>query len=629
MKKRIIYSIVFVVTGITLFLSSATFDVAAFAETKQLDSGTTWVIDKTLRLTDLTIRDGVVVIAPEGYSLSMTVDTVQQDILPGTYKGDIVISVTEDNPVEYQDNMTYHFRQALYVDTTGVVEDKSVTSAVRGGQVTDTGAKNITIASEGENFNGIFATGGGTYTVEDAKIDFTGNGGNDFVGYGAAVMSAGDGTRFILDNADIITRGVVRTAVIASGGNLIVKNSRIETHDGIVTDEYLSTVKAFMVEGPWSLGISGSVRATSIIGEGATATYINTDIASEGWGVLSTDMCRNASLNAINCRIAITGKDGYGTFIEPSAAGSFYGCDFSAPDYGAIISGIITFGASSMEKVSELNNDLNLGLSKEALKNIVEKQTIVNSGRFGILFSKASGIANITDGTIFNTKKAVFLVQGAAAEINVDGSDGVQLNSGNAIITQVMDRDRVSGRRDPDTGRIIREPYYTEPYTAYADIVKDTSHDITAFDSSDIIGNYRNITLKGDFYNGRTGIEGRDEYPSSNLVLNFNNAQITGIISSTFARHAKNSFGKTDYKLIGEVSNTPCPAINNGVIVFLDADSVWTVTGTSYLTKLSLAKGATLTAPAGYNAILTLDGVKKEIKDGEYQGDIVVSIIKI
>jgi hypothetical protein len=112
------------------------------------------------------------------------------------------------------------------------------------------------------------------------------------------------------------------------------------------------------------------------------------------------------------------------------------------------------------------------------------------------------------------------------------------------------------------------------------------------------------------------------------LVLNFSNTKITGVISSTFAKHPKSTFGPSDYKLVGEVSNTPCQAINNGVIVSLDATSKWTVTGTSYLTKLVIADGATVKSPEGKTVTMTVNGVATPIKAGAFIGAIVLTVAK-
>lgn len=47
------------------------------------------------------------------------------------------------------------------------------------------------------------------------------------------------GTRLVVDGAEIDNRGAVRTGVIARGGaNVIVKNSRIHTHEGVLPADY-------------------------------------------------------------------------------------------------------------------------------------------------------------------------------------------------------------------------------------------------------------------------------------------------------------------------------------------------------------------------------------------------------
>jgi protein-disulfide isomerase len=82
-----------------------------------------------------------------------------------------------------------------------------------------------------------------------------------------------------------------------------------------------------------------------------------------------------------------------------------------------------------------------------------------------------------------------------------------------------------------------------------------------------------------------------------------------------------------NYQQLGEVSNMPSLVINNGVIVTLNAGSCWTVTGTSYLSKLVIAPGATLTAPPGHTLALTIDGVPTPIVAGQsYSGNIVLAV---
>jgi len=303
------------------------------------------------------------------------------------------------------------------------------------------------------------------------------------------------------------------------------------------------------------------------------------------------------------------------------------GTTFDVPDYAVIATGGTTnFGASTATRVAELNDALKLGLTGAEVGALEERQTVVNSDRFGMMLWNRKGVANVGDGTVFNTGKAVFVVRGSIAEINVDGAAGARLNSRNGMILQVMDKDKAPSRRDEATGRVFYDGYYSEPFDAYADIARDPAHDASAADADQVVGNFSNIELQGNFFNGITGISENPDYPSKNMVLNFSNTTITGAISATFARHAKKRFNIGDRLLVSEVANTPRPAINNGVIVSLDATSKWIVTGPSYLTKLVLADGAVVTASGSRTVTLAVDGTTVPIAAGTYTGAIVFEL---
>lgn len=104
-----------------------------------------------------------------------------------------------------------------------------------------------------------------------------------------------------------------------------------------------------------------------------------------------------------------------------------------------------------------------------------------------------------------------------------------------------------------------------------------------------------------------------------NMVLDFKNVQLKGVISSSRAKHNVSAITKATNTELGEVTNTPCPAVNNGAIVSLNGKSKWTVTGTSYLTALNIAEGAVVEASS-----MTVDGQPAEIKAGSYKGIIVL-----
>lgn len=144
---------------------------------------------------------------------------------------------------------------------------------------------------------------------------------------------------------------------------------------------------------------------------------------------------------------------------------------------------------------------------------------------------------------------------------------------------------------------------------------------------SDIDATLRNVTLSGDFLNTMP------EMCGMNLV--FENAQLTGVISTAIPEHAVGPNGeklvwqesKELVYLIGEQSQTPAASdYDGGANASFDAESSWTVDKTSYLSGLTLAEGATVSAPEGYVVTMTVDGQATPIAAGGYQGNIVLQV---
>ena len=79
-----------------------------------------------------------------------------------------------------------------------------------------------------------------------------------------------------------------------------------------------------------------------------------------------------------------------------------------------------------------------------------------------------------------------------------------------------------------------------------------------------------------------------------NLGLNLKNAQVTGVISAAhqFYRDGFKEITPENRIELSNITQKAAPAVNNGVIVTLDGQSTWTVTGPSYLTSLTLDPGA-------------------------------------
>ncbi|MFJ8110905.1 hypothetical protein [Streptomyces sp. NPDC096132] len=631
------------------FAPTLTAPAVAHAATTKAGKRITVASGETLELTEtttasvLTIAEGGVITVPDGYSLSLTVNGVETGsdlaeltdgyggaataIAAGTYRGTIVLTVAEANDLAY-DDLTFPFRQAIYVDADGVDEAKSVPSNVRGGTITDTGASNIQLLSNGEAFNGVYVTGGGSYTLTNPKIAFDGNGRCDFIGYGASVVGTGEGTTLVLDGATISNVGVVRTAVIADAtANVIVKNSTLHCADGTVPDEYPTAGTGdtrYMITVPWMLGLSGNVRTTNLLGASTRASYVNSTISSEKWGVLSVDGGSYCTLTAINSTIANTGGQGYGSYAIGNVTEHFLGCTFDVGDYALIHWGASAhYGDSTADAVADLNDSLEIGLTSAELSALDEKSTVVNAGRFMVLWY-AAGSVTIDGGTEVNTGETTFMCKAVAGSVTVDGSEGATINAGNGVIFQLMDTDR------PSSVSVSGKAWKTETIGTYTEPTgsptKSSSWVTTSSQSTDAKAIFTDIELTGDFYNSVRG-GGNASLQGQNLTLSFTGSTVEGVISASTAKHSVSTITSAEYREISEVTNTPSAVVNNGVLVTLGAGSTWTVTGTSYLSALTLASDATVTAPSGKTVTLTVDGTTTTLKAGTtYTGALTLTV---
>ncbi|MFS8198249.1 hypothetical protein ACLVWQ_06135 [Streptomyces sp. CWNU-52B] len=612
--------------------------------TLTVGSGETLELTETTSVNTLVIKEGGVIAAPEGHRLTLTVNGVETGaklneltdgngglataVAAGTYRGKVVLDVAVANDVTYGD-LSFPLRQALYVDADGVDEAKSVPSDVRGGTVTDTGARDITLLSDGESFNGVYVTGGGSYTLTRPKIAFDGNGRCDFVGYGASVVGTGEGTNLVIDGAVIKNEGVVRTAVIADAtANVVVKNSTIHCADGShVPAEYPETGTGdtrYMITVPWMLGLSGNVRATNLLGASTRASYINSSISSEKWGALSVDGGSRCTLTAINSHIANTKGQGYGSYAIGSVTEHFLGCTFDVGDYALIHWGASAhYGDSTREAVAALNDSLELGLSDTELKKLPVRSTVIDAGRFMVLWY-AAGSVTVDGGTRVRTGKTTFMCKAVAAKVTVDGSEGAALDPGNGVIYQLMDTDR------PSSVSVTGKPWTTEMTGTYTEptgsAAKSSTWVTTSAQATDATGSFTDIDLSGDFYNAVRG-GGNASLQGQNLVLDFTRSTVKGVISATTTKHRVSTITFEQYREISEVTNTPSPVVNNGVVVTLGSGSTWTVTGTSYLSALTLAADAVVKAPRGRTVTLTVDDTPTAIQAGQsYTGALTLTV---
>ncbi|MFT3763032.1 MAG: hypothetical protein QM761_10610 [Pseudoxanthomonas sp.] len=544
-----------------------------------------WVVDKAGEYRSLVIPEGTRVVAPAGKTLTLAVNGVSVPIRPGTYAGKVVLTPADDIVVKYHDLEPHHFRTAVYIDNGRYVAGKSVPAAVLGGDVGDGRANGLKVESRDERFNGIIVTGDSKYVIDDPVIDLTGNGGNDFAGFGAAIMTSGKAD-VVVNRPRIRTRGAVRTAVFVGGhSTLRVNDADIEVFNGALPPDYKFTIEVGkMMEVPWMLGLSGNVRATNLVDYG-TVYYTNSHIRAQGWGVLSTD---DAAVTRMYVKDSLieTVDSGYGAYSIGDTLDSFSNTTFNVADIGLIMagqgSGLFTDG------------------------------TVVNSRRYGVMMHSGNGGGTLTieKGSVFNTRTTAIQVKGRGAKVLIDDA---RIHAGNGVILQAMVNDDPFLKKmmagGPPAGPIVGEQATPAPGPGgMPGAPPDVGPDV------DVV--LRNVALNGDFLNTRTE-EGA-------LSLKLENASVVGAISTG----AQAPIGGQEptpetYWQIGDVVNTLGPASGkHGIDVSVGSGSKWVVTRDSYLTGLALADGAQIAAPPGYRLTLRVDGKDTTLTPGRYNGRI-------
>lgn len=566
----------------TLLLAASTstlLSAPVYAETTPLE--------KTTELQALTIAPEQLPGAVDGKQTTLTVDGVEMALQPGSYKGKVILSVTDDIPVQYHQLPVHHFRTALYIENGDPVPTKSVMAALQGATLSAGTVSDARITSVGERFNGIMVTGTGSYTIDRPIIDFTGNGGNDFAGFGAAIMSNGK-AEVIVNRPIIRTHGAIRTALFVGGDSTMrVNNAEIEVVNGTLPSDYKFTVDVGkMMEVPWMLGLAGNVRASNLVDRG-TLYLSNSHIRAQGWGALSTDDNTHVRMYVDNSLIE-TVESGYGTYSIGDSHNSFSHSVIKAADVGAIMAaeGSITF----------------------------TDRTLVYAGKYGVMMHSGLGGGTLTidKGSEVHAGRSAIEVKGIGTTIVVDGA---KVTAGNGIILQAMAND------DPFL-KAMMSGHLPEGVSAPPPGMGpsgDHPDKHSPVPSPDVVGTFRNTAFEGDFFNGRT--------EQGAMRLRFENAQVVGRMSTSTVTPASGKEPvRETYQEIGNVTNTTAPTkTGNGLTVSLDGQSHWTVTGTSYLTRLELAPGAQIDGGKQHLKLL-VNGKWVKIKPGVYEGRITLFV---
>ena len=101
----------------------------------------TWLVEETLNFDELIICENARLCAPEGKHLTLTVNGIGKPIEKGTYKGDVVLSVTDDYALPpgglmMANQISRTVGAAVVVENGKVSAGKSVSAIAQDGTVT-------------------------------------------------------------------------------------------------------------------------------------------------------------------------------------------------------------------------------------------------------------------------------------------------------------------------------------------------------------------------------------------------------------------------------------------------------------------------------------------------------------
>ena len=590
-----------------------------------------WVVEETTQLDELVVEAGAELLAPEGKRLTMTVDGIGVPIDPGTYSGVVVLTVTDEfisRTVRFGEITDASYRMGVCMEDGIYRPQNSVEAIVRGGDVTDGHVSGVSIDSREWDFNGICLAGDGDYTVDDAQIYLEGDGTDDFVGLGAAIAVFGH-AKATINRAKIETKGITRGALFVGGDSEVtVNDSEFSLESYVPTPEQLAAGRVLqrMMEPPWSMSIRGNGRTTNLAERGRM-TLNRCHVTSNSWGVLSVDGAQVNRMYVKDSLIELKGESGYGSF---SIADDL---DYDYEAFGDW--GCMDVFDHSVVRVPTYGIIMSLGTAGGEYKNGSE----VISERHGAFIFRNCGILKVNSGSAFRTKGCSFLVKGSNVRIEAD--DAV-LEPENGVILRLMDND--------DTGM---EGFPFKIPVGIEDTPIEGRDLCRADEREDVFLRIANMTARGDFYNSTTDIKACTDVPprpadappppdpgqirgfigdglqgAKNLDMRVENATVEGVISAAKAAYKPGLtvITKETCEELGEITETAAPPVNNGVILHLDADSTWIVTGTSYLTALYAEEGAKILPPDGKNLTMSVNGTECPVAAGEFTGVIELRV---
>ncbi|MCF0229933.1 MAG: hypothetical protein HUJ76_09625 [Parasporobacterium sp.] len=399
---------------------------------------------------------------------------------------------------------------------------------------------------------------------------------SDMSAAGAAIVCTNGGKAYVHD-LSFTSNGFAHSLSVVWGDGehstvLDIRNSDIAT---LGANPITQTPQGFLNGGldfntmicpPWVLGLFGGTRAINILNSKATLNVIDSEVASAGWAILSSDSCSDPVFNVVDTTLtALTSDEGYGLSSEGFVDGGFdilgidgyeidgkiypYGVAYGAYAIGnsrEFFHGVQVLGTTyaTISTGSAVSNyyssngpiDLYDAIDYDAETDSYTKvsETVEGKGDVSRIYSvfgfmsHGNGDIGVYDGTEVNTEDAVFLYRNGDLKYTIDNS---VINTKNGVILQMMDND------DAQAGGPVAQELTDNaglPTATYKGEEGDSNAGSHLVEFELANGEY-----VGDFYNA-TGWYHNDTFGQDPDMLNLviDNAKLTGAISNTKTVHA-------------------------------------------------------------------------------------------
>ncbi len=541
----------------------------------------------------------------------------------------------------------------ITINSSGLGGNDFGTNGAWGGVITTAGSAEMNIDgvrvnTEGPLHDGIWAGGASTVNVTDSVVFAVENAAkwnHQPYSYDKFII-----TKAPLTEEEIAERGLSGEFYTEDYADMFGAGTRYY----YTNENYTSNYSAPMLQCvPLALGLYGSMRASCCFGS-ATLSFTDSLVVSDIWAVLSTDS-GSGTLNATDT-VAVIGVEtdkanaevtatvdgveyyidaydttqgtGYVTYCD-GFDDNFYGCQFYAPDYLAILTGG-TFDFTESET----------------------QRGYGRSDRIGFM-SHGRAYTALISHSDFEISDALYSVMSTGAvDITLDDVtvDLYGDNPWGGVLFQFMDTD--------DTG--------TDANDMEMDVIDLTYEEYMSIEATNASGEptpktvtIKNSTLTGDIWNstgssnnastlakydGTTNV--LSTWDNSIVNITLDNSTLEGMISTSYAQHCDENgepivgqffFNKTgepmdgtaentyNYKAARRVINTPAYNGIGQINLTLENGAVWNVTGQCILNSLTVGEGCTVNGIVTENADGTItvspEAVTLPLFDGPAVGE--------